>query len=248
MSPRPEQVAGPSIASGQLPRRRARPSACQFRPCMWEPRESGLEAEKLRIRFRVCADDGGAASVASCGFRARFDRARPGQTRPSGRATSCTARTPCRAARTSTSWRCSRRLPGCSWCSIRSFGSSRRPMPTWRPRWCDARTWWGAGSSTSSPTIPTTPRRPASATCGPRCSAYSTAGCPTRWPCSRYDIRRPDSEGGGFEVRYWSPLNSPVLDEWRRLRYIIHRVEDVTEFVRLRELGRRAGRRRGGHA
>jgi signal transduction histidine kinase/ActR/RegA family two-component response regulator len=53
----------------------------------------------------------------------------------------------------------------------------------------------------------------------------------------KYDIRRPPEEGGGFEVRYWSPVNSPVLDERRRVAYIIHRVEDVTEFVRLKELG-----------
>lgn len=51
----------------------------------------------------------------------------------------------------------------------------------------------------------------------------------------KYDIRRPDSEGGGFEVRFWSPVNTPVLDD-RTLAYIIHRVEDVTEFVRLRDL------------
>jgi signal transduction histidine kinase/CheY-like chemotaxis protein len=53
----------------------------------------------------------------------------------------------------------------------------------------------------------------------------------------KYDIRRPEAEGGGFEVRYWSPVNSPVLDDRRRVRYIIHRVEDVTEFVQLRERG-----------
>jgi signal transduction histidine kinase len=44
----------------------------------------------------------------------------------------------------------------------------------------------------------------------------------------KYDIRRPNGE---FEVRYWSPANKPVLDEHGELRYIIHRVEDVTEFV-----------------
>jgi signal transduction histidine kinase len=44
----------------------------------------------------------------------------------------------------------------------------------------------------------------------------------------KYDIRRPSGE---FEVRYWSPANKPVLDEHGELRYIIHRVEDVTEFV-----------------
>jgi PAS domain S-box-containing protein len=53
----------------------------------------------------------------------------------------------------------------------------------------------------------------------------------------KYDIRRPTSDGGGFEVRYWSPLNSPVLGADGELAYIIHRVEDVTEFVRLQEQG-----------
>src|SRR5690242_2811144 len=38
----------------------------------------------------------------------------------------------------------------------------------------------------------------------------------------KYDIQRPLSEGGGFEARYWSPLNSPVLDKNNRIEYIIH--------------------------
>jgi PAS domain S-box-containing protein len=45
----------------------------------------------------------------------------------------------------------------------------------------------------------------------------------------KYDVRRPD---GVFEERYWSPVNSPVLNINRQVEYIIHRVEDVTEFVR----------------
>jgi PAS domain S-box-containing protein len=53
----------------------------------------------------------------------------------------------------------------------------------------------------------------------------------------RYDVRRPESEGGGFEERYWSPLNSPLLDESGQVAFIIHRVEDVTEYVRMRERG-----------
>jgi signal transduction histidine kinase/CheY-like chemotaxis protein len=56
-----------------------------------------------------------------------------------------------------------------------------------------------------------------------------------RMAVQKYDIRRPESEGGGFEVRYWSPLNSPVLGPNRHLAHIIHRVEDVTEFVKLKE-------------
>src|SRR5262249_11993574 len=47
----------------------------------------------------------------------------------------------------------------------------------------------------------------------------------------KYDIRRPD---GSFEERFWSPLNKPVLDKERNVSFIIHRVEDVTEFVQLR--------------
>jgi PAS domain S-box-containing protein len=53
----------------------------------------------------------------------------------------------------------------------------------------------------------------------------------------KYDIRRPESEGGGFEERYWSPVNSPVLNAAGEMEYIIHQVEDVTEFVRLRQRG-----------
>lgn len=51
----------------------------------------------------------------------------------------------------------------------------------------------------------------------------------------KYDIQLPAEPGGQFEERYWSPINSPVLDELGELRYIIHRVEDVTDYVRLSE-------------
>jgi len=54
----------------------------------------------------------------------------------------------------------------------------------------------------------------------------------------KYDIRRPDSEGGGFEERHWSPVNYPVLGADGEVLYIIHRVEDVTEFLRLKHQGR----------
>ena len=51
-------------------------------------------------------------------------------------------------------------------------------------------------------------------------------------PVQKYDIRRPD---GSFEERYWNPLNKPVLDEEGKVMMIIHKVEDVTEFVRLQK-------------
>jgi signal transduction histidine kinase/DNA-binding response OmpR family regulator len=53
----------------------------------------------------------------------------------------------------------------------------------------------------------------------------------------KYDIRRPAAEGGGFEERYWSPINCPVLGPDQQLHYIIHRVEDVTDFIRLKQRG-----------
>ncbi|MBB2895690.1 ATP-binding protein [Pseudomonas sp. AS2.8] len=54
---------------------------------------------------------------------------------------------------------------------------------------------------------------------------------PDRMAVTQYDIPRPDSEGGGFEVRYWSPLNVPVLDDRGEVIYIIHQTEDVTEQI-----------------
>jgi hypothetical protein len=52
----------------------------------------------------------------------------------------------------------------------------------------------------------------------------------------KYDIPKPEVEGG-FEEKYWSPLNTPVLNANNQVRYIIHRVEDVTEFIHLKQKG-----------
>lgn len=54
-------------------------------------------------------------------------------------------------------------------------------------------------------------------------------------PIQRYDIRRED---GSFEERFWSPLNTPVVDGSGQVRFIIHRVEDVTAYVRLQNTER----------
>jgi len=54
----------------------------------------------------------------------------------------------------------------------------------------------------------------------------------------KYDIPLRDGSGG-FEVRYWSPVNSPVTDEEGRVAWIIHHVEDVTDFILGRERDRR---------
>ncbi len=60
-------------------------------------------------------------------------------------------------------------------------------------------------------------------------------GLPDRMPRQKYDIRRPIDLGGEFEVRYWSSLNSPVPWPDGTLRYIVHRVEDITPTVLVEE-------------
>ena len=59
---------------------------------------------------------------------------------------------------------------------------------------------------------------------------------PDTMPVTRYDMRRPDSKGGGFEERFWNAVNRPVVGPDGELRYLIHAVEDVTELVRLGRL------------
>jgi signal transduction histidine kinase len=56
---------------------------------------------------------------------------------------------------------------------------------------------------------------------------------PDAMAVQKYDIPRPSSEGREFEERFWSPLNTPVLDQQGGISFIIHRVEDVTAFMRL---------------
>lgn len=68
---------------------------------------------------------------------------------------------------------------------------------------------------------------------------------PDTMAVQKYDIRRPESEGGGFEERYWSPVNSPVFDgDGSKIAFFIHRVEDVTGFVRLKQQGLEQSRER----
>ncbi len=63
----------------------------------------------------------------------------------------------------------------------------------------------------------------------------------------RFDIPRPEAEGGGFETRFWSIVASPVLDEAGEVSVMLQHPIDVTELQRLRDAvhdpghGRRSG-------
>ncbi len=51
----------------------------------------------------------------------------------------------------------------------------------------------------------------------------------------KYDIQKPAKDGGGWEVKYWDPINTPVLDKDGKIIYIIHCVKDITEGIEAKE-------------
>ena len=57
------------------------------------------------------------------------------------------------------------------------------------------------------------------------------SGLPDAMGVQRYPIRRAGHAAAGFEPRYWIPVNTPVSDANGELAYIIHSVQDVTDYV-----------------
>jgi len=51
----------------------------------------------------------------------------------------------------------------------------------------------------------------------------------------KYDIRMPD---GTFEERFWSPRNVPVLDEHGEVVLLLHRSDDITDYLQARDAAR----------
>ncbi|MGW5422946.1 PP2C family protein-serine/threonine phosphatase [Streptomyces sp. NPDC003943] len=49
----------------------------------------------------------------------------------------------------------------------------------------------------------------------------------------RYDVESPERPGE-WDVRYWSPVNAPVLGPDGRVELLVHRVEEITELIRSR--------------
>jgi PAS domain S-box-containing protein len=64
------------------------------------------------------------------------------------------------------------------------------------------------------------------------------SAAPDTMAIQKYDVRRPD---GTFEERYWSPVNSCVLNADGQVEYLLHRVEDVTGFVHKKQQAEAAG-------
>lgn len=48
-------------------------------------------------------------------------------------------------------------------------------------------------------------------------------------PIQKYDIKKPQADGGTFEVRYWKVSHSPILDAAGNVKYIIQNGEDITK-------------------
>lgn len=61
------------------------------------------------------------------------------------------------------------------------------------------------------------------------------SGKPDTMPVQKYDIPRAD--GSGFEERYWSPMNIPIFGKDGRIAYVLHRAEDLTDFIRIKQQG-----------
>ena len=63
-----------------------------------------------------------------------------------------------------------------------------------------------------------------------------SSGRPDRMPVQKYDIPLP---AGGFEERWWEPVNAPVFDAEGKVAAIVHHVIDATERVRTDDALRR---------
>lgn len=51
----------------------------------------------------------------------------------------------------------------------------------------------------------------------------------------RYDIPVEEAGESGFREKHWSPVNTPIFDAEGSVILILHRVEDVTEFIQFRQ-------------
>ncbi|MBL0264243.1 MAG: response regulator [Leptospiraceae bacterium] len=55
------------------------------------------------------------------------------------------------------------------------------------------------------------------------------------WDMQEHEIQRSEKEGGGFEKKFWKPLNSPVFGANGEVEYIIQIIEDITELTQSKQ-------------
>lgn len=89
----------------------------------------------------------------------------------------------------------------------------------------------GKGIFEVFPDNPDAPRADATKNLRASLERVRTTKLPHTMGIQRYDIPIPGT--GRFEERYWSPVNVPVLSPDNGLLYITHRVQNVTDYVRL---------------
>ncbi|MDP3382191.1 MAG: PAS domain-containing protein, partial [Phenylobacterium sp.] len=51
-----------------------------------------------------------------------------------------------------------------------------------------------------------------------------------------YAIPLPVTRGGGFEMRFWSAVHTPLFDPEGRVAYVLQNTVDVTEIQRLKDM------------
>lgn len=91
------------------------------------------------------------------------------------------------------------------------------------------------------PDNPDDPKATGTANLRASLDAVLRARAPSAMAVQKYDIARPSSDGGGFEERYWSPVNVPVLGADGSVEAIIHHVTDVTDAARLAKVAQLEG-------
>jgi len=55
---------------------------------------------------------------------------------------------------------------------------------------------------------------------------------PHTMPLIRYDLARPEEQGGGLEEFYWQATHYPIVNAQGELQYILQRTQNVTEQLR----------------
>lgn len=58
---------------------------------------------------------------------------------------------------------------------------------------------------------------------------------PDTMAVQRHDLPVPEDPGAAWSEHWWSPVNTPILDEHGELQMIVHQVIEVTEFVHTTE-------------